>query len=83
MVALLVSAAPAGAALPEDGVTACQKLRSKLVYLGQADQPFQYRLFHENIEPAWIVSARSSDHRPSHCDAWPEVPTEAPSPASR
>ena len=49
---LLLIAAPAGAALPEDGVQVCRELGSQLVYIAEAGQPFVYRLLHEKIDQA-------------------------------
>lgn len=49
---LLIIAAPAGAALPDDGIQVCRELGSQLVYMAEAGEPFVYRLFHERIDQA-------------------------------
>jgi hypothetical protein len=49
---ILISVAPAGAALPEDGIRACESLWRKLVYIGEAGVPFRHRLFQERIDRA-------------------------------
>ncbi len=52
VVVLLGGAAQTAAALPEDGISACEHLWSKLVYIGEAGVPFRYRLFQERIDRA-------------------------------
>jgi hypothetical protein len=50
---VLISAAPAGAALPEDGVQACQALgETDLIYVGQAGARFGYQLRGRELKDA-------------------------------
>jgi hypothetical protein len=53
---LLTSAAPAGAALPEDGARACQALGEvDLIYVGQAGAAFPYQLHGAELEKAKLA----------------------------
>jgi hypothetical protein len=66
--AIFISAAPAGAALPEEGVRACRQLESELVFIGQAGVAFRYRLFQEQIDRAreMVSKAKAAHDKAPH-----------------
>jgi hypothetical protein len=70
-VVLLTSAAPSGAALPEDRATACNLLGDDPIFVGVAGEAFPFRPYEADIERAraiWLTAQAESDSAPKNIE---------------
>ena len=69
---LLVSAAPAGAALSDERALACTQLSNNAaIFVGEAGEPFAFRPYADDIDAtraAWLTAKAESDRSPSNIE---------------